>query len=329
MCVFAFANVSCHGNRVKNVTAKESKTMKRGVNHYNPMGWGAHGVGTYGVPMGPVNGYGYGVPVIQANNPAVPYPVPYDRPVPYPVSYDRPVPYPVHVDRPMPYPIQVTKPLPYPVHVDRPVPYPIQVEKPMPYPVQVDRPYPVQVDRPMPYPVHVPYKVSVPIDRPYPVHVPILNPYPIDRPMPYPVQIPVKPPMAQPTSVYPVYANSQTTPAVQQQALMFQKANNENNFIGSPTYSGGNQDGYMYSPFPPSYSTGVNHALIGLGVAGKKGQNGAGTGNINSMTGNILGNAYNVMTGLMAPGGAISGYANGHNSYLGPKTTGFTTNISK
>lgn len=312
------------------------------------MGWGAHGTGAYGVPTTPINGYGYNVPVVQTNNQPLPYPVPYDRPVPYPVSYDRPVPYPVsydrpvpypvhvdrpmpypvQVDRPMPYPVQVTQPLPYPVHVDRPVPYPVQVEKPMPYPVQVDRPYAVQVDRPVPYPVHVPYKVSVPVDRPYPVHVPIPKPYPVDRPIPYPVAQPMPVVWQKQAAVYPVYAQQHVMPVVQQQALYFQKANNENNYIGTPTYNGGNQNGYMYSPFPSGYSIGVNHALIGLGAAGRGGQ-GAGTTTLNSMTGNLMGNAFNVMTGLMTPGGAISGYANGHNNYLGPKTTGFTTNISK
>lgn len=298
----------------------------------------------------------------------VPYPVNVERPVPYPVHVDRPLPYPVNVDRPVPYPVQVEKPLPYPVHVDRPVPYPVQVTKPLPYPVHVDRPYPVQVDRPVPYPVHVPYKVSVPVDRPYPVQVPVPTPYPVDRPVPYPVQVPVKVPVVQQvpyevsrpypvvvtktvpvyqppvvqqqpvlwqgTAQYPVYVDRQV---VAQQPVLWQKSymNNNNNYIGTPVYNGGNQAGYQTSPYPSGYTIGVNHALIGLGVGGKGGLGstggvgGSGTSALNFSAGNLLGAAFNVMQGLTSPGGSVNGYATGHNDYLGPKTTGFTTNISK
>jgi len=114
-----------------------------------------------------------------------------------------------------------------------------------------------------------------------------------------------------------------------------------------PVYNGGNQPGYQRGQYPSGYSIGVNHALIGLGVGGR-GQGGiggtggvagtggadgtggtGGTGFIGGGAGSLLGAAYNVMQALMSPGGSVTGYATGHNDYLGPKTTGFTTVINK
>lgn len=102
-----------------------------------------------------------------------------------------------------------------------------------------------------------------------------------------------------------------------------------------PVYNGGNQAGYQRGQYPSGYSIGVNHALIGLGIGGRgpgvtsaTGTPGA-TGVIGGAAGNLLGAAFNVMQGLMSPGASVSGYATGHNDYLGPKTTGFRTVISK
>jgi hypothetical protein len=47
------------------------------------------------------------------------------------------------------------------------------------------------------------------------------------------------------------------------------------------------------------------------------------------VAGNLLNTVFNVMQGVMSPGGAVTGYAAGHGNYLGPKITGFTANINK
>jgi len=128
------------------------------------------------------------------------------------------------------------------------------------------------------------------------------------------------------TSAYPLYVTQQPI-AWQQRST---NVDNNYSYIGMPAYNGGNQAGYQFSPYPTGYSIGVNHALVGLGAGGKGGQSGQGVGTyINNAGGGLLGTAFNVLQGLMSPGGSIAGYATGHNNYLGPRTTGLTANINK
>ncbi|XP_050538321.1 uncharacterized protein LOC126903853 [Daktulosphaira vitifoliae] len=337
----------CNNTNLKNEeNSRNLKTAKQSTDHYYSEASSVSGVGTFGVPTIP-----FGSRDVRFDRPTfyptsyespVTYPVNYNRLEPYPTPFDRPLSYPITVDRLIPYPIHVEKPLPYPVQVDRPVPYPIHVEKPMPYPVHVDRPYPVTIDKPVPYPVHVPYKVSVPVDRPYPVHVPIPKPYPVDRPVPFAVQVPVQVPVVQqvPYEVSKPYPVVVTKPVMVPQPVLWEKPSlypvyidrtdpqtaawgNSPNYIGVPVFS--NRD-YPYGS-TSGYNIGVNHALTGLGA--NKNLSGGSQLSINNVASTLMGNAYNTMQGLISPGGSFSGYASGHNSYLGPKTSGFTANINK
>jgi len=174
-------------------------------------------------------------------------------------------------------------------------------------------------------PVKVPVVQQVPIE--------VSRPYPVLVQQPAPVVVQQQPVLWQKVSSYPVYTTDR--PAVQwqqKQSPYYTNVDNGKNYIGMPVYNGGNQDGYQRAPYPSGYSIGVNHALIGLGVGGR-GQGATGTagptGVIGGAAGSLLGAAFNVMQGLMSPGGSVTGYAAGHNDYLGPKTTGFTTVINK
>jgi len=172
------------------------------------------------------------------------------------------------------------------------------------------------------------------------VKVPVVQQVPVEVSRPYPVMV-QQPVLWQKVSApqpYPVYATNQPPMQWQKQPSYYSDVDNRKNYIGMPVYNGGNQPGYQHGQYPSGYSIGVNHALIGLGVGGRGlggtgGTGGTGglgtTGFIGGAAGSLLGAAYNVMQGLMSPGASITGYATGHNDYLGPKTTGFTTVINK
>jgi len=195
--------------------------------------------------------------------------------------------------------------------------------------VKVNVPTPYPVDRPVPYPVQV--AVKVPVVQQVPVEV--SRPYPVLVQQPASVVVQQQPVLWQKvSSSYPVYTTGQQPVQWQKQPSYYSSVDNSKNYIGMPVYNGGNQAGYQRGQYPSGYSIGVNHALIGLGVGGR----GAGatgtsgpTGIIGGAAGSLLGAAFNVMQGLMSPGGSVTGYAAGHNDYLGPKTTGFSTVINK
>jgi len=184
--------------------------------------------------------------------------------------------------------------------------------------------------------------VKVPVVQQVPVEV--SRPYPVLVQQPAAVMVQQQPVLWQKVSVpqpYPVYSTNQPPMQWQKQPTYYSNVDNSKNYIGMPVYNGGNQPGYQRGQYPSGYSIGVNHALIGLGVGGRglDGSGGSGgtggtggtgtTSVIGGAAGSLLGVAYNVMQGLMSPGGSITGYATGHNDYLGPKTTGFTTVINK
>jgi len=172
------------------------------------------------------------------------------------------------------------------------------------------------------------------------VKVPVVQQVPVEVSRPYPVLVQQQQPVLwQKVSTpqpYPVYVTEQRPVQWQKQPNYYSTVDNGKNYIGMTVYNGGNQPGYQHGQYPSGYSIGVNHALIGLGVGGRgsgatgsaQGAPGA-TGVISGTAGSLLGTAFNVMQGLMSPGGSITGYATGHNDYLGPKTTGFSTVINK